>query len=62
MKLDGDGNIEWQKALGGSDDDVARSVQQTSDGGYIVAGDTQSKVSDVRYQRDFWVVKLGISD
>ena len=28
--------------MGGSEGDVARSVQQTSDGGYIVAGWTES--------------------
>jgi len=61
VKLDSDGNIQWQKALGGSSNDWAHSVQQTSDGGYIVAGDTYSNDGDVSgYHRDgdFWVVKL----
>jgi len=38
VKLDDTGNIQWQKALGGSNDDVVRSIQQTVDGGFIVAG------------------------
>jgi hypothetical protein len=42
MKLDEDGNIIWQKAYGGSNDDIAYSIQQTSDNGYIVAGITKS--------------------
>ncbi|OGF66469.1 MAG: hypothetical protein A2Y62_17480 [Candidatus Fischerbacteria bacterium RBG_13_37_8] len=42
MKLDATGNILWQKAFGGINDDSANSVQQTSDGGYIVAGRTNS--------------------
>jgi len=32
----------WQKALGGTSDDAAYGVAQTSDGGYIVAGYTES--------------------
>ncbi len=63
VKLDSNGNIEWQKALGGSSFDVANSVQQTADGGYIVAGYTASNNGDVNGSEyhggtDFWVVKL----
>jgi len=53
--------ITWQKCLGGSSDEFARSVHQTSDGGYIVAGDTYSNNGDVsgnHGESDFWVVKL----
>ena len=42
LKLDASGNIEWQKAYGGTYWDWAESVQQTNDGGYIVAGCTYS--------------------
>jgi len=42
IKLDEDGNKVWEKTYGGSGDDVAYSIQQTSDGGYIVAGYTKS--------------------
>ncbi len=62
VKLDERGNIIWQKALGGSGRDEAYSVQQTSDGGYIVAGYTKSNDGDVsgyHGRDDFWVVKLG---
>ncbi len=54
-------NIVWQKTFGGSDDDVAYSVQQTVDGGYIVAGYTKSTDGDVERNHgmyDFWVLKL----
>ena len=48
MKLDSGGNITWQKAYGTYYDDLAFSVQQTSDGGYVVAGytDTDWNYSD----------------
>lgn len=39
LKLDSTGYIEWQRRYGGSSGEDAYSIQQTSDGGYIVAGD-----------------------
>ena len=42
LKLDASGNITWQKAYGGSNTEIAYSIQQTGDGGYIVAGITDS--------------------
>lgn len=35
-------DIEWQRNFGGNKDDWANAVQQTKDGGYIVAGGTKS--------------------
>jgi len=61
VKLSSTGNLQWQKCLGGSGDDGVGSIQQTSDGGYIVAGVTWSNDGDVSGNHgvlDFWVVKL----
>jgi hypothetical protein len=38
MKIDPNGNLLWSKTFGGPNYDEAHSVQQTTDGGYIVAG------------------------
>ncbi|MGE0562830.1 MAG: T9SS C-terminal target domain-containing protein [Flavobacteriales bacterium] len=61
VKLDSLGIIEWQKSLGGNYDDFANSIQQTTDGGYVVAGSSQSTNGDVTGNHgdfDYWVVKL----
>jgi hypothetical protein len=42
VKTDASGNLQWAKTYGGTGGDLASSVQQTSDGGYIVAGRTGS--------------------
>ena len=61
VKLDNEGNIGWQKSLGGSSTDLANSIAQTTDGGYIVAGYTYSNDGDISSnhgQYDYWIVKL----
>ncbi len=42
IKTDADGDTLWTKTVGGSSGDEANSVQQTTDGGYIIAGTTSS--------------------
>ncbi len=55
-KIDTDATvITWQKTYGGTLDDEARSVRQTSDGGYFVAGSTSSFGEG---GSDIWVLRL----
>ena len=42
VKTDSSGNLVWSQTYGGASDDVGNSVRQTTDGGYIIAGTTQS--------------------
>jgi len=55
LKLSSDGDIEWQKTYGGTSYDEALSIQQTNDGGYIVAGSTDSFGAG---SSDVWILKL----
>jgi len=41
-RLNSSGNKVWFKHYGGANNDYGHSIQQTSDGGYIVAGETHS--------------------
>ena len=56
VKTDSKGNEQWNKTFGGTDDDWASSVQQTTDGGYILAGDTL--LNDAGLGIDSWLVKI----
>jgi hypothetical protein len=54
VKADANGDAKWNKTYGGTREDVAYSVIQADDGGYAVAGYTQSFGAG---NADFWLVK-----
>ncbi len=64
MKINSAGTMQWQKSLGGTGNDEARSIIQTADGGFAVAGYSQSNDGDVTGHhgllttQDYWIVKL----
>jgi Ig-like domain CHU_C associated/Secretion system C-terminal sorting domain len=54
--------LQWKRSFGGTGTDVANSIRQTSDGGYIIAGSTTSANGDVTSNHgdaDYWIVRLG---
>ena len=55
LRLDGSGNIVWDKAFGGSEQDYASSIVSLSDDGFAIAGFTRSKGVD---EADMWLLRL----
>jgi hypothetical protein len=61
LKIDGAGNVLWQKTYGGAKSDYAHSIKNTQDGGFIFVGYSNSEdLSGLTNKGglDFWVVKL----
>jgi len=60
-KVDALGKVVWNKNYGGLDNDYARKVINTTDGGVIVSGVSFSNNGDVKNNNgscDFWIIKL----
>jgi hypothetical protein len=65
VKTDSLGAIQWQNTIGGSSGDNLKSVQQTTDGGYILGGESSSSISGDKtevnfgsnFTKDYWIVK-----
>ena len=61
FKVDANGEMVWEKCLGGSEDDGLSSIEQTFDNGYILCGGSRSSDGDLTSNNgwnDIWVVKL----
>ena len=64
VKIDFEGNIIWQRCLGGEGWDFSGDLHQTDDGGFMVFASTGSHGGDVSgnnswgQNRDIWMVKL----
>jgi len=69
VKVDSAFNIQWQNNIGGSGNDIPWCINPTNDGGYIVAGVSNSPVSGDKtegridlagpyYSDDLWILKL----
>ncbi|HNR19780.1 MAG TPA: T9SS type A sorting domain-containing protein [Bacteroidia bacterium] len=62
IKTDSLGIIQWQNTIGGNNWDQLNSVEQTTDGGYIFGGRSDSNISGDKTENtngnsDFWIVK-----
>lgn len=69
IKLDPNGEEQWQRTLGGSGKDIVKKILQTPDGGYILGGSSSSpgfekethtveKNAPHYGNLDYWLVKL----
>jgi len=61
LKLRPNGAIQWQKTYGGTGNDVAKWIEPTSDGNYVIAGESASNNGDVtgnHGMEDFWIIKI----
>jgi hypothetical protein len=62
VRLSPSGSLQWQRLFGGSGDERGNSIRQTTDGGYILTGDTESSnsgnVGSNHGPPDVWVAKL----
>jgi gliding motility-associated-like protein len=63
IKLSHDGVYEWDRTLGGNAKDILHSAIQTTDGGFLVAGTSESGTSGKKTEAsrggsDYWLVKL----
>jgi len=57
IKTDSNGYQSWNRTFGGTDDDYARCIRSTGDGGYIIAGETESFSES---ESDVWLIKTDI--
>ena len=62
-KMDENGKLDWQKSLGGTGFDLLKSIKSTKDGGFILAGTSNSdlgfhKKDSCKGNTDYWVIKL----
>jgi hypothetical protein len=62
-KMNEKGDLDWQKSIGGSGFDLLQSIKNTKDGGFILAGTSNSsndfqKKDTCKGVSDFWIIKL----
>ncbi|HJP04366.1 MAG: hypothetical protein CL799_12035 [Chromatiales bacterium] len=58
IKLNGDGDLLWQRRYGGAETDWSNAITETADKGLVVVGHTESKGAG---GADYWVLKLDAS-
>jgi len=64
IKISETGNLLWNRSIGGTSFDVARSINTTNDTGFIIAGSSRSSdgnVANNQGQNDAWIVKINSS-
>ncbi len=65
VKVNAEGDMLWEKSLGGSESDKAYSVTNTPDGNFIITGNTRSSdydISSFKGNADVWAIKFNSSN
>lgn len=57
IKIDANGSEQWNKTFGGTGRDIAYSAIQTSDGSYLIVGETES----YGIESDAWLIKIDVN-
>jgi hypothetical protein len=61
IRISETGNLVWEKSFGGDQIDEARAIVKSSDGNYMIAGDTRSNDNDISNligAADLWLIKI----
>lgn len=63
VKIDANGQKQWDKTLGGGEDDIMAGVVSASDGGFVLGGSSSSTISGTKSENkrgisDYWAVKI----
>ncbi|QHL86617.1 T9SS type A sorting domain-containing protein [Nibribacter ruber] len=63
VKINAKGKVQWDQTVGGSSSDLLSDLIQTSDGGYLLGGESISAVSGDKTEAsrggyDYWIIKL----
>ncbi|MGB0981641.1 MAG: hypothetical protein ACPGUH_06025 [Winogradskyella sp.] len=64
IKITPNGDLLWEKTIGGTSFDVARAMVKTQDNGFLLAGSSRSSDNDVsvnKGQNDAWALKVDTS-
>lgn len=60
IKITSDGNLLWEKTIGGSSFDVGRAIFKSQESGYLIAGGSRSSNNGLKNngQSDAWLLKI----
>jgi hypothetical protein len=63
VKINANGQKQWDRTFGGTNSDVMNHIVPTSDGGYLLGGRSNSnasgdKTENSRGNEDFWIIKV----
>ncbi len=64
VKVDDKGNFVWESSFGGSGIEISQDIDKTSDGGYVITGNTFSSDTDVSKnngESDIWLIKIDVN-